>query len=55
MDFFLDEERVREEENIRLEGKFTEEEIKKQCLSHIQMEPQALIDFLLCSIKDFGM
>jgi hypothetical protein len=28
MDFFLDEERVREE-NIRLEGKFTEEEIKK--------------------------
>jgi hypothetical protein len=52
--FFSADERLKEEEVNVLESRFTEEEIKKQFLSLMQMGLQGLMEFLLCSTRNIG-
>jgi hypothetical protein len=53
--FWDDDEKVTQEENLILEAELTEEEIKKVPLMAPMLRvPQALMDFHLCSIRDSG-
>jgi hypothetical protein len=50
-DFFSDEEKVSSDEREVLERRFSEEEIKRQCLNHILMGLLVLMEYHSCSIS----